>query len=395
MTELLTLSNRAQNLSFSQTRAFDARCRALISEGKNVILFTLGEPDFPTPKNVKRSAVAAIKEDFTHYTNAAGILELRQAIAEKLQKENGLNYSPDNIVVSAGAANILYSIFQCIINPGDEVILPQPLWPTFAEQVKAASGVPNFVHCTEENLFEPTPDLIAAAITKNTRAVVLNSPCNPTGAMLSRKSASKIAQLAIENNFWIISDEIYEKISFDQKPVSPALYARDNTIVVNGVSKAYAMTGWRIGYAAGPSEVMKSIGALQSISIGNPNSIAQKAALAALTGPQGNVAKMRKEFRERRDLIVKLLNEVDGISCRASPGAFYAFANISKLKGKTFGGKKLESSVDVSNFFLDSALVGATPGQPFGSDNHLRFSFATSQEKIKEGIERIKKAVQG
>ncbi len=388
------LSRLANSLTPSPTRAFDKQARELAASGKNILFFTLGEPDFPTPKNIKRAALAAIKKDFTHYTPVSGIPELRQAICDKFKRDNNLVYSPDQIVVNAGVANSLYLAFNCILNPGDEVIIPVPSWPTVFSQVKSTGAIPVFVQCKEENDFEVGFQDIAATITEKTKCIVLNSPCNPTGAVIPEKTIKKICELASEKNLWLLSDEIYEKLTYSGKLISPALH-HQNTITLNGVSKAYAMTGWRIGYTAAPIQLATAITSLQGLVLGNPTSVSQKAALEALTGSQSSVSKMKKEFRNRRDLMVKLINEIPHLRANLPKGAFYAFTNVSGLfNKKTPEGKTLLNSVDVSSYFLNEALVATTPGQPFGSDAHVRFSYACSQEQIIQGIAQLKKAVE-
>ncbi len=383
----------SQFTSASPTRVFDKASRDLAATGKPVLFFTLGEPDFATPKNIKRAAVTAIKEDFTHYTNYQGIAELRQAVADKLKRDNKIICSPENVLITAGAAEALFLTFQCLLNKGDEVIFLTPCWPTFISSAKTTGAIPVIVQCSEENNFEPKIENIRNAITTNTKVIVINSPSNPTGAMLSEKTIRQIVELCKEKNLWLVSDEIYEKIIYGPKHFSPAsIY--ENVVTINGVSKAYSMTGWRIGFAAGPVNLISAMSAYSSIVIGNATSLSQKAALEALTGPQGSVNKMKAEFRKRRDLIVKLINEVPGISVAPPKGAFYIFPNVSQLFGKkTPTGKILQSSIDVSEYFLNEAYIATVPGKPFGSDNHIRFSYACSQEQIVDGMERIKKAV--
>lgn len=390
----LPLSHFAsQFAAASPTRAFDKAARDLAASGKLVLFFTLGEPDFATPKNIKRAAVNAIKENFTHYTNYQGIIELRQAVCEKLKRDNNIVCSPEQVLVTAGAAEALFLTFQCLLNKGDEAIFLTPCWPTFMASAKTAGVVPVFVACSEENNFEPKIGDIRAAITANTKVIVINSPSNPTGAMLSEKTTRAICDLCREKNLWLVSDEIYEKITYGSKSFSPAsIY--ENTVTINGASKAYSMTGWRIGFAAGPKHLIEAMSAYSSIVVGNATSVSQKAALEALNGRQSSVNKMRKEFRQRRDLIVKLINEVPGLRVTSPKGAFYVFPNVSQLFGKkTPGGKTLQNSVDVAEYFLNEAFVATVPGKPFGSDQHIRFSFACSQDQIAEGIERIKNAV--
>lgn len=383
----------SQFAAASPTRAFDKAARDLAADGKPVLFFTLGEPDFTTPKNIKRAAISAIKEDFTHYTNYQGITELRQAVCGKLKRDNSIVCSPEQVLVTAGAAEALFLAFQCLLNKGDEAIFLTPCWPTFISSAKTAGGVPVLVPCAEENNFEPSIEDIRAAITANTKVIVINSPSNPTGAMLSEKTIRAICALCQQRNLWLVSDEIYEKITYGSKSFSPAsIY--ENTVTVNGVSKAYSMTGWRIGFVTGPQNLISAMSAYSSIIVGNAASVSQKAALEALQGSQSSVDKMRKEFRQRRDLIVKLINEVPGVSVALPKGAFYIFPNVAALFGKkTPGGKTLQGSLDVSEYLLSEAYVATVPGKPFGSDKHIRFSYACSREQITEGIGRIKKAV--
>ncbi len=389
----MQLSQLANKLTPSQTRLFDNAARALKENGKPILLFTLGEPDFPSPKNVKRAAIKAIKENYTHYTVPQGIAELRKAVCEKFKRDNGISFTPEQILITTGAAQALYLTFQCILNSGDEVIFLTPAWPVCISQVKTTGAIPITVQCREENNFEPKVEDIRAALTAKTKAIVINSPCNPTGAMISEKTIKQICELCSEKNLWLVSDEVYEKISYGYRHVSPAAFY-EKTIIINSVSKSYAMTGWRLGFVAGPIEFTNAATSLSSILTSNTNSISQKAALEALTGPQGNVNKMKSEFRKRRDLIVKLVNEIPGVHVSMPKGAFYAFVNVSQLFGKkSESGKTLQNSLDVADYFLNEAFVATVPGKPFGSDEHVRFSYACSQEQIIEGMKKIAKAV--
>ncbi|MBI1847009.1 MAG: pyridoxal phosphate-dependent aminotransferase [Candidatus Rokubacteria bacterium] len=393
------LADRLKSLAPSATLAVQARARELRARGVDVISFGAGEPDFDTPERIKEAAVAALRRGQTKYTEVGGIPELRQAVCAKLRRDNGLDYEPAEILVSCGAKHALFNIVTALVNPGDEVIVPSPFWVSYPEQVQLMGGVPVMVETHEATGFDLDPDRVRAAVTPRTKLVVLNSPNNPTGAVFSRAAMEAVGRLAVERGLWIVSDECYEPFTFEGRHVSvaaldPEIKAR--TIVVNTCSKAYAMTGWRLGYAAGARPLIKAMTDVQSQVTSNPTSIAQWAAIEALSGPQDTVAKMAGEFDRRRRLIVDGLNRLPGISCTMPKGAFYAFANVSGLFGRALpGGKPLGGSTDVTAFLLEHARVAVVPGVDFGSDAHIRMSYATSAELIREGLARMDAALRG
>ncbi|MCX6767641.1 MAG: pyridoxal phosphate-dependent aminotransferase [Candidatus Micrarchaeota archaeon] len=389
------ISRKAAGISPSPTLAVDALAKKMKSEGINVIGFGVGEPDFDTPAHIKKAAEDALEKGFTKYTAANGIEELRKAICEKLKTENSLEYSPGEVLVSCGAKHSLWNVFQTIVEEGDEVILPSPYWVSYAEQIKLCGGKPAFVETPEKSGFCLDPAAVEERVSKKTKAIVINSPNNPTGAVYGEKELAEIAELAGKNDCYVISDEVYEKMTYGKKHASiAALGAKERTIVINGFSKTYAMTGWRIGYAAGPKEVIKVMSDIQSHCTSNPTSFAQKGALAAITGPQDCVGEMAREFAKRRRVIVDGLRRIPGISCVEPEGAFYAFPNVSALYGKrTPGGTTIENSNGFAKYVLEEAKVAVVPGSAFGSDAHIRISYATSEDNIRKGLERIAEAV--
>ncbi len=395
----MQLANRVKDIKPSSTLAISARANALRAEGVDVVSFGAGEPDFDTPQNIKDTAIRAINEGFTKYCPAGGTVELKEAIAEKFKKDNGLSYDIAQIIVSCGAKHSLYNIIQVILEEGTEIIIPAPYWLSYPPMALLAGADPVIINTREEEGFKITPAQLKKAITKKTRAIVLNSPSNPTGASYSKEELERIAEVAVEKNVFVISDEIYEKLIYDDSiftsiaSLSKEIY--DLTITVNGVSKAYAMTGWRIGYAAGPREIIEAMTRTQSHSTSNPTSISLKAATEALKGPQETVEEMRKEFAKRRDYMVDRCNLVEGMSCPRPQGAFYVFPNISRLLGKGFGAKRINSSAELADYLLNTAKVAVVPGVDFGADNYLRLSYATSLDNIKKGMDRIEEAVAG
>ena len=389
----MNLSRKGLSISPSATLAIDSKAKKLKAEGIDVVGFGAGEPDFDTPVHIKQAAIAAIEAGFTKYTPASGTMTLKEAICAKFKKDNDLDYAPANIVISNGAKHSLVNVFQAICNPGDEVIIPAPFWVSYPEMVKLADGVPVIVYTTEEQGFKFTVDQIRQAVTAKTKAIVLNSPSNPTGMVYTREELAELADLAVEKGFYVVSDEIYEKLIYDGKThVSIASInekIKAQTIIVNGVSKTYAMTGWRIGYTASAPEIAKIMSNVQSHATSNPNSIAQKAAEAAISGPQDMVATMVAAFASRRDYMVKRINCMPGLSCVNPNGAFYVMMNISQLMGKELAGLKIQSSDDFANVLLEKANVALVPGSGFGIDTHVRLSYATSQENITKGLDRI------
>lgn len=391
----MKLSRKAEAITSSVTLEITAKAKKMKSEGIDVISFGAGEPDFDTPDYIKDAAIEAIKKGFTKYTPASGTTELKKSICNKLETENGLTYNPSQILVSNGAKHSLNNALIAILNPGDEVIVPVPYWVSYPELIKLADGVPVYVDTLEEDRFQFTKEKLLSAITPKTKAIIINSPNNPTGAIYSNENLKMIAEIAVEKDILIISDEIYEKLVYDgEKHVSIASFSEEvkkRTIVVNGMSKAYAMTGWRIGYAAADERIIKAMSNVQSHATSNPNSIAQYASTAALQGGQDTIEKMRAEFENRRDYMVDRINSIPNISCKKPQGAFYVMMNISKIKGKTIGGKLIKDSVSFCSALLEGANVSLIPGSAFGADDFVRMSYATSHENICEGLNRIEK----
>jgi len=391
----MELSIKALSISPSSTLAIDAKAKKMKAEGIDIIGFGAGEPDFDTPAHIKEAAKKALDEGFTKYTPASGTLELKQAICNKFKRDNGLDYKPSNIVVSNGAKHSLVNAFQAICNPGDEVIITTPAWVSYPEMVKLADAVSVYINTTEEEGFKFTIDKLEKAITDKTKAIIMNSPSNPTGMIYSEEELKAVADLAVSKGIYVISDEIYEKLIYDgYKHVSIASFndkIKDLTIVVNGVSKSYSMTGWRIGYTASNEQIAKVMSNMQSHATSNPNSIAQKAALAALEGPQEIIDTMAAEFVKRRDYMVDRINSIEGLSCIKPNGAFYVMMNISKIIGKELGGVVIKGSDSFADVLLEKANVALVPGSGFGTDIHVRLSYATSMENITEGLNRIEK----
>ena len=390
------LADRIKALAPSPTLAIQAKAKAMRAQGIDVISFGAGEPDFDTPERIKEAAIRAIRKGHTKYTDASGIVELREAVCRKLKRDNGLDYEPADVLISVGAKHTLYNAVVALLNPGDEVLIPGPYWVSYPEQVKLVAGVPVAVPTEEADGFQVDPGRLAAAVTPRTRAVVINSPNNPTGAVFSPATLRAVGELAVKHDLLVISDECYEALTYEGRHVSiaslgPEVKAR--TLVVNTCSKAYAMTGWRIGYAAGPRALIKAMGDVQSQVTSNPSSISQWAAVEALTGPQDDVAKMAGEFDQRRRVMVPALNAIPGVTCVTPGGAFYAFPNVAGLFGKRGQGKPLRGSADVTAFLLEVARVAVVPGLDFGSDSHIRLSYATGLATIQEGLSRMDKAV--
>ena len=391
------ISDRSKRIKPSPTLAMDAKAKAMKASGIDVVSFGVGEPDFDTPENIKEAAIKAIKEGFTKYTPVGGIDPLKDAIIEKFNRDNNLNYAREEIIVSCGAKHSLYNIAQALLNPGDEVLIPSPYWVSYPDQVLLNDAIPVFVKTYESDSFMVRPEAITSSVTKKTKALILNSPSNPTGLTYDKKTLETIAEIALRYGIFVISDEIYEKLTYDGfKHVSIASLGNDikaKTIVVNGLSKSYAMTGWRIGYAAGPKEIIKAMTNIQSQSTSNPTSISQKAAVEALKGPQDFIVTMLAEFDRRRRFLIGELNSISGMSCLSPTGAFYAFPNTSKLYGKTTGDRTISSSSDLALYLLEKANVALVHGEAFGDDAYIRLSYATSIEEIKKGVDRIREAV--
>jgi aspartate aminotransferase len=384
------ISERARNAAPSPTLAITAKAKAMQAQGIDVIGFGAGEPDFDTPEHIKEAAVAALGRGETKYTPSSGIPPLREAICEKLQRENGLTYQPNQIIVSAGAKHSIYNLFQAILDPGDEVIIPVPYWVSYPEQVKLADGVPVYVEAPETNGFKVTAEAIAAAVTPRTKAIVINSPSNPSGAVIDEEELRRIAEVAVERDLMVLSDEIYEHLTYGRKHVSIASFGPEiqkRTLVVNGFSKAYSMTGWRLGWLAGDAEIVAAMGRIQDQSTSNPTSFAQWGAVAALRGPQECVGQMRQAFEKRRDYIVQRLNAMPGVSCVRPDGAFYVLPNISGLTSSRF-----PDGDALTEHLLNEVKIAVVPGSGFGVPQNIRLSYAASMEAIEKGMDRLEAA---
>jgi aspartate aminotransferase len=391
------LADRTALIKPSVTLAIAAKAGKLRSEGVDVVNFSAGEPDFDTPEHIKAAAIEALRQGMTKYTDVKGIEPLRNAIAQKYQREYGLSYRKEDVLVSCGAKHSLYNLFQAVVNPGDEVLVPAPYWVSYSDMALLAGGVPKVIASTEASGFRITPEQLQDALTPRTRVFVLNSPCNPTGASYDRDELLAMGRILEHHDCLVFADDIYDKIVYDNfqahnlVTLFPGL--RDRTIIINGVSKTYAMTGWRIGYALGLGDVIAAAAKIQSQSTSNANSIAQAAALEAIQGAQDEVTAMVRKFQERRDAIVTRLNAIKGIRCLKPRGAFYVFPNIKDLFRVTPKGNRLATPCDVADYLLEAAKVAVVPGEDFGSSEHIRFSYATSLEDIEKGCNRIAEAV--
>jgi aspartate aminotransferase len=385
------LAERVKRVKPSPTLAMDAKAKEMKAGGEDIVNFGVGEPDFDTPENIKEAAIKALRDGFTKYTPVGGTLALKDAIIEKLRADNSLEYSRDEVIVSCGAKHSLYNIAQALFGPGDEVVIPSPYWVSYPAQVLLNDAEPVVVRTFEDDSFVLRPEALEDAITDRTKALILNSPSNPTGLTYGRKALEAIADIAVRRGVYVISDEIYEKLLYDgaehASVASLGKEIKERTIVVNGLSKSHAMTGWRIGYAAGPAEIVKAMTKVQSQSTSNPTSIAQAAAVEALTGPQDFLATMLAEFDKRRKYLVGELNSIPRIKCLTPTGAFYAFPNTSGLYGE-----KVKSSSELAMYLLEEAKVALVPGDAFGDDSFIRISYATSIEDIRKALDRIKAA---
>lgn len=393
---MVTISERARRASPSPTLGITAKANALKAQGVDLVGFAAGEPDFDTPDHIKDAARAALDSGFTKYTPSTGTPDLKKAIVEKLQRDNGLIYDVKQIAVSCGAKHSIYNVFQALLNEGDEVIIPSPYWVSYPEQVLLAEGKPVVVKTDESTGFRMTPQQLEQAITDRTRMVIVNSPSNPTGAVYGQKDLEAIAEVAVRRGIMVLSDEIYEKIIYGTRFVSIASLGEEIkklTIVINGMSKAYSMTGWRLGYMAAEPEIIAAVGKIQDQSTSNPTSFAQKGGVAALTGPQEPVELMRREFEKRRDRIVEMLNAIPGVECLSPGGAFYVFPNVAGVIAASGG--KFSDSDSLAEWLLETANVAIVPGSGFGAPGNVRLSYATSMANIEKGVERIHKAVAG
>ncbi len=387
------LSRKAKQISPSPTLAIDSRAKQMKSEGIDVIGFGAGEPDFDTPEHIRAAAVEAINQGFTRYTPASGIPELKAAVCYKLRQDNNLDYEPKQIIISNGAKHCLDNVFAAILNPGDEVIIPAPYWVSYPELVKLNDGIPVDLQTKPENNYKATAKDLQKVLTPNTKALVLNSPCNPTGQVYSRAELEDIASFAVKNNVLIVSDEVYEKLTYGENEhisiaaLNPEI--KKLTITVNGASKTYAMTGWRIGYTASEPEITKAIASIQSHAASNPNSIAQKAALTAISSTQECVESMRQAFARRRDYMVERVRAMPYISCIEPEGAFYLFADLSGAFNLSFQGTPVRDSDNMAALLLEHYRIALVPGKGFGAPDFARLSYATSMENIKEGMDRL------
>lgn len=397
MSEVIALASRVTRIAPSPTLAVNAKAKAMKAAGEDILNFSVGEPDFDTPLHVCEAGKKAIDDGHTRYTAVPGIPELREAISGRFKADHGWNYSPDQIQVCCGGKHGLYNIFQAVINPADEVLIPAPYWVSYPPMVQLAGGIPVIFPLREEDDFDLDPDILSRYATDRTRMIVINSPSNPAGSLFSGRALEAVGRMALERGWLIITDDIYETITYlDSRlphilDVDPRL--REQTVVLNGVSKSFAMTGWRIGYCAGPGHIIKAMNKIQSQSTSNPCAPAQYAALAALTGPQDFPRTMQQAFLPRRDFFVEDLRSIAGVSCVNPKGAFYVFPNFSAYYGRSFHDQAIRDSVALADYFLDEAKVASVPGAAFGADDFIRFSFATSLEIIQEGMQRIKDAL--
>lgn len=393
----MKLAQRMAQIKPSSTLAIDSKAKALRAEGVDVISFGVGEPDFETPEHVREAAVAAIGEGFTRYTPVGGIDALKDAVLSEFQNAYGLTYSREKIVVSCGAKHSLYNLAQVLFEPGDEVLIPVPFWVSYPDIVRLAGAVPVAVPTREEDGFKLLPEALEGAITTRTRALILNSPANPTGSAYTREQLEALAPVILEHRLLVISDDIYYRILFDGYSWWNLAMLGDElksqTIIVNGVSKSYAMTGWRIGYLAAPAEVAAAVTRIQSQSTSNPNSIAQKAAVAALMGPQDFVKQMVTEFARRRDHMLRRLEDIPGVRVSKPEGTFYMFPNFSSHFGRTYNGRTIRGSMDLAEYLMDTVHLAVVPGAAFGEDGCLRLSCALSMTQIDRGLDRLAAAL--
>jgi aspartate aminotransferase len=393
----MRLADRTKAIKPSPTLAMNAKAKALKAAGEDITNFGVGEPDFDTPENIKEAAIKALKEGFTKYTAVGGIDELKDAIIDKFKKDNNLIYEKGEILVSCGAKHSLYNVAEALFGPGDEVIIPAPYWVTYPDQVVLNDATSVIVETDEQNSFMIDPDRLREKLTSKTKALILNSPSNPTGLAYDRETLTKIAEMAMEHDFYIVSDEIYEKLVYDGfEHISIASLGdeiKQRTVVVNGLSKSHSMTGWRIGFTAAPADITKAMTNIQSQSTSNATSIVQKAAVEALTGPQDFIADMLAEFDKRRKYMIERLNAMEGVTCKTPVGAFYAFPNVSSHFGKKFNDTPINNSLDLSTYLLEQAKVALVPGSAFGDDKYIRLSYATSMENVKKGLDRIEEAL--
>ncbi len=393
----MKISARISLIKPSPTLTIQAKANALKAAGRDIIGFGAGEPDFDTPHNIKMAAVRAIEAGFTKYTPVGGIDELKDAVSAKLQRDNRLVYKRSEVVISCGAKHSLFNIAQVLFEEGDEVLIPSPYWVSYTDIVYLTGAQPVVIKTNVADDFKLQPSQLEAAITPRTRAIIISYPSNPAGVLYSLKELEALAEVIVRKRIMVISDDIYEKIIYDGRPFYTLASLGDElkrlSIVVNGVSKTYSMTGWRIGYCAGAEEIIAAITKYQSQNTSNPTSIAQKAAVEALNGPQESVEMMRREFQNRRDVITERLNAIPGVTCLKPQGAFYVFPNVAAYYGRSFGGKTITNSAEMATYLLDESNVALVPGADFGHDDHIRISYATSMGQIEKGLERIREAL--
>jgi aspartate aminotransferase len=393
----MILSPAVRNIKPSMTLAISARANAMKARGIDVIPLSAGEPDFDTPKHICDAACEAIRNGFTRYTASSGIAELKKAVCDKFLRDNGLDYSPSRVMVNCGAKHSDFLVIFAMIGSGDEVIIPSPYWLSYPEMVCLAGGKPVIIPGREENGFKITPQQLKEAITSRTRLLILNTPSNPTGMIYTREELGKLGEVIVDSGIYVLSDEIYEMLIYNgNRHVSIGSLSKDlfdHTITVNGVSKAYSMTGWRIGYTGGPEELITAMDAVQSQEVSNPTSIAQKAALAALTGPQDFIEIMVNEYDRRRRYIVDRLNSVHGVHCLMPEGAFYVFPDVSALYGRSFKGKPISGSAAFCDYMLDALKIAIIPGSPFGADTHVRLSYTVSMENLERALDRFEDGI--
>ena len=390
------LSTRTENIAASLTVAIDTLAKQMIAEGKDVVSLGAGEPDFPTPRPICDAATRAIADGKTRYTAPVGILEVRKEVSNKLKRDNGLDYAPEQIIMTSGAKHAVFNSLAALVNPGDEIIIPAPYWVTYPELVKWLGGIPKFVPTTIGNKFKMTAEQLQSAITEKTKAILINNPCNPTGSVYSREELASLAKVIVKNDIYCISDEVYEYFVYGAQFASIASFdgMAERTIVVNGFSKSHCMTGWRIGYDAAPAPIAKIIGKIQGQATHHPSNIAQYAALEALRMGMGEVDKMRAAFRRRRDFMVSQVSRILGEGISAPEGAFYLFAPVAKLYGKkTPAGAAVNSSIDFCKYLLETQGLAIVPGAAFGDDSCVRFSYAASDETLAKACERFENGI--
>ena len=389
-------ADRIDRIQPSATLAMTSKAADLRAKGVDVINLSVGEPDFPTPQNIQNAAIKAMSDGFTRYTPGAGMMDLRQAAADKMKRDNNLDYNPKEIIVSCGGKHSLYNACQVLFQTGDEVIIFAPYWVSFPDFVAVTGATPVFVNTDASKQFEPDFDDLANKLTSNTKGIIINSPSNPTGGVWSDEAVKKVLAIAKERDIWVFSDECYEQLTYDVKYKSTATLAEDDSKILTfqSCSKTYAMTGWRIGYTAGDAAVIKAMSKLQGQSTSCPNSIAQVAAIEALSGDQSAVTKMRDAFKIRRELIVNRLNSIEGVTCEMPGGAFYVFPEFKDHLGKSFNGEKINTSSDLSMYFLNQKAVVTVAGDSFGAPNNIRFSYAASEEELNNALDRVEDALQ-